>query len=320
MGVVIYKNTDGSAPTLTGQNDKLRQLLLAVLVNGYGAKAAAGWAETFSGTNKAVFRQAAGNQFYLRVQDDGPGSQGAQEARLRGAETATDEDLTGDAAFPTAAQLSAGIIARKSASADGTTRAWTCAADDRTVIFSAYTADTFGGNASWVSFYFGDIVSVVSADAYRTMLIGGETEGSAHGDHLSTFNTLGNTVPAHYLARAYTGAGASILVGKHGDRYKGVSTDIMIGSVTYPNPADGGLYLSPVWVHEGSTIRGRLRGLWQLLHAVGSVNDGDTFSGTGPLAGKTFLCLKPGIGWNASDSYQATTVLVLETSDTWETN
>ena len=50
MSFTIYRSTDASPPVLNGTAGSLRALLLACLVDGYGAKAAAGWAETFNQT------------------------------------------------------------------------------------------------------------------------------------------------------------------------------------------------------------------------------------------------------------------------------
>lgn len=177
MAVTVYKSTDGSAPVLTGEVDKLCLLLRAILVDGYGAKAAAGWTETYDGANKKVFRQGGGNQLYLRVQDDGPGAGGAKEARITGYETMSDVD-TGTGPMPTAAQGVGGIamvVARKSATADTTARAWICVADNRTLYFFAATGDT--ANA-YIGFAYGEFYSFLAADGYRVHIIGRDTENS----------------------------------------------------------------------------------------------------------------------------------------------
>ena len=102
--------------------------------------------------------------------------------------------------------------------------------------------------------------------------------------------------------------------GKHGDLSKGGGVQVLAGGgVAYPNPTDGGLYLSPVWVHEpaGPTIRGRLRGFWQLCHLYSGFTDGETFTGTGDLAGRTFTVMRQSANNGA---------YCIETSATLETN
>ena len=50
MTVTVYRSTDASAPVLTGVAGAMKAVLDACLVNGYGAKAAAGWSAPFSAT------------------------------------------------------------------------------------------------------------------------------------------------------------------------------------------------------------------------------------------------------------------------------
>jgi hypothetical protein len=39
-------------------------------------------------------------------------------------------------------------------------------------------------------------------------------------------------------------------------------------------------------------LRGRIRGFYHILHAAGGFADGDTFTGTGDYAGRTFIVVK----------------------------
>lgn len=307
MPVTVYRSSDAGAPTLTGQSGSLVTVLDAVLVNGYGAKAAAGWTKPFSGVNKAVYRPGAGVQHYFRVQDDAPVV--ANEARLRGFESMTGVD-TGTGDFPTSAQLASGVIIRKSATADATARAWVAVADARTCYLFVLTGDLA---STYYAVAFGEFYSVLAGDLYRSFVAGRHLENNSTGtaESLDRLSTIGSAVNGHYVPRTYTGLGTAVQVGKHGDGVKG-STSFLVGSVPFLNGPDGGLYMSPVWVHESSAhVRGRLRGFWHFLHAAASVADGDTWSGVGPLGGKTFLVVKATGNGN---------VYVLETSDTWETN
>ena len=52
---------------------------------------------------------------------------------------------------------------------------------------------------------------------------------------------------------------------------------------------------------------GTLKGVWQSKCNISSLNQGDTFTGSGDLAGKTFEVMKLASG----------VVCCLETSDTW---
>jgi len=319
MAFTIYRSTDPSAPVLTGENGKLVDLLDAVLVNGYGSKVAAGWGKAFSGTSKAAYRAPSGNRFYLRVQDDGPGTAAAKESRLTGYEAMSDID-TGTGVFPTIAQGADGaiamLIARKSNTADTTARPWIIVADHRTFYVMVLTGDT----ASYRSFMFGEFYSILNTtDNYRTMLVARNSTNTTSGgaeclDLLST--SVSTPTNGHFTARGYTGAGGSIACGVHGDSVKNGGGGSLIGSVPMPNSPDGGLFLSPVWVHDSTTspanhLRGRMRGFWHFCHVAAAVGDQESLVATGELAGKTFLFVKT--TGNAG-------VFTFETSDTLETN
>src|SRR5690348_12633571 len=127
---VVYSSSDTGAPVLTGQAGSLIAVLDACLVNGYGTQTAAGWTKAFSGTNKADYRMAGGNQFYLDVDDSAAQTAAGKEANVRGYEAMT-ALATGTNAFPTTTQFAApGQVIRKSATADATSRGWILVADD----------------------------------------------------------------------------------------------------------------------------------------------------------------------------------------------
>jgi hypothetical protein len=319
----IYRSSDASAPTLSGTAGDLVNLLDKCLVTGYGSKTAAGWSKPFTGTNKAAFRMGAGNQFYLRVQDDAPGAHGAQEARLVGYEAMTDVD-TGTGPFPTAAQKATGLFARKSAAASATTRSWVAAADDRTFYLFVQTGDVAN---QYSGIMFGDIWSVGSSDAYRTMIIARYTEAAAlnlaEGMDYTTVGSMTGNFPGHYLARAYTGAGGSVNVAKYADESMvdyPANQAFFNSDLCYPNPSDGAVYASRWSIVDTNTggfktTRGRLRGFWALHHLPDSVADGETLVGNGAMAGYTFLAIK----YSAVNAPFRCTYLV-ETSNTLETN
>ena len=311
MAFTVYQSSDGSAPVLTGQVGSLVALLDACLVNGYGAKAAAGWTKPYTGTNKAAFLQGGGSGFYLRVQDDGPGTGAAREARMTGYETMSDVD-TGTGPFPTAAQGVGGVamvVCRKSDTADATARNWIVIADDRTV----YVLISFL-NTAYVAFTFGDFYSFTASDAYNCLIIGKVTETAAGAavttERLDAFSVLTSAVTGHFCARTAAATGGSITLGKHGDSAN--SATVNVGIQQYPNSPDGGLYLARVLVCENglTAVRGWMRGYWHYCHAQANIATFDTFSGTGDFAGRTFLALRSG---NSG-------VNVFETSNTVETN
>jgi hypothetical protein len=319
----IYRSTDSSAPVLTGAVGDLVNLLDKCLVTGYGSQSAAGWSKPYTGTNKAAFRQGSGsNQFYLRVQDDAPGAGGAKESRITGYEAMTTVDA-GTGPFPTAAQGVGSIammVARKSATADATARAWIVVADDRTVYVRVLTGDTGG---AYFGFNFGEFYSLVASDSYRCFIVGRSSENSAAvtSENVGALSaSISSTTRGNYVARGHTGLGGPVLCTVTGDSSKAPAMTTSLGTVPFTNPADGGIYLAPLWISDPTTtpafgLRGRQRGLWHFLHPLASVADGDTFSGVGDLAGKTFLMIKSVYDPNGSPG-----VMVVETSNTLETN
>ena len=84
------------------------------------------------------------------------------------------------------------------------------------------------------------------------------------------------------------------------------------GSLQTPNSGNS-LYLSPIRVVGGCGLicRGRLRGIYQVCHPVGSFADGQTFSGGGDYAGKSFQIISKMVNGG---------FLAIETSATVETN
>lgn len=319
MTVRLYRSTDASAPVLTGQVGSLITLLDAVLVNGYGSQTAAGWTKPYSGTNTAVYRMAtSGNTgFYLDVLDNAPST--AREARMRGYETMTAVS-TGTGPFPTAAQSSFANICRKSASADATARAWYCIADGSCFYLFTDTGDV----ASYsFTYHFGDFFSYASADAYRCCNIGrtAENNGATNAEMLpylyQSASAINSSPGGHYAARHWTGVGGSLPFAKHTSLLaSGGSGTYVMGSgaslLPYPNGADSGLQLAPLYVGHTVGLRGYLKGFWCPLHFQ-PLGHGDTFSGTGNMAGKSFIAL------NVLNSNPSQTLgqVVVEYSDTW---
>jgi hypothetical protein len=324
MAWTIYRSSDASAPALDGQAGSLITVLDGVLVTGYGTQPAAGWTKDYTGTNKATFRNGAGatSRKYYRVQDDGPGAGTTKEARIRGFDTMSDVD-TGTNEFPTAAQqANAGgsLVVRKSAAATSTTRTWMIAADDKTAILFIQSGDTAG---RWFVTYFGETFSYKSADAQCAALIGRTTENVTTLYEVicwhiaSTTAGLSTVAAGHFMAGSVSGVG-SVTCGKwsHPGAIVLASGSDVAGQLAYPNPADSGLILTPLFLYTTGTItlRGKLRGLFLPLHGSSNWTDGDTFSGTGSYAGRTFLIVEGCTTYGTLGSTESTGTLVLETS------
>lgn len=304
----IYRSDDSSAPSLTGTVGSLVALLKAILVDGYGSKTAAGWTEPYTSTNKAVFKQGAGHQRYLRVDDTA-----AQMARLTAFESMSGVD-TGSyslasfgiqtyASFPTNAQVSGGLYMRKSTTADSTARPWLCVASNKIFYLivggSTTTIATLSGGDSHLTF--GDFESVIIGDRYNTVLAAATNSSTS-----DTSNALGarHSLTNFSSTGRYTlGNGLQLLSPSNVTiRSMGVNsqTSSGVGGAAVPNPADSKVRLSRIAVMETSTspptnvanvLRGYMPGLWAPDHLYSGFTTLDTMSGAvgSSLEGKNFL-------------------------------
>lgn len=330
MPTVTHKSTDAGAATLNGTVGSLITVLDQCLVNGNGTsgKAAAGWTKPYSGTNLAVYRAAtagSGIGAYLNVDDAAQGATaGAREARLRGALTANQAN-TGTAVTgmteptPTTGVSSIGGLCLKSATADSVARAWICHADAKSVTFLSFPGNLNG----YSTFYAGEIASDSAGDAYRFALIARAVEHVHQGDvSLDTdevfpeFVSMAAGSAGHFIMRSIFSGGAGQVVTTYGKHSGDVGKRNLV-----PYIAGRPVYQAPIWLHEDQGAfgipRGRLRGVWDVLHTPWAIPFGTTWSGTGALAGKTFEYVGPlGLTNIALTSMSG---LILETSDTWET-
>lgn len=275
-----------------------------------------GWVKPFAdASNIGAFQQGGGNLIFLSVNDNAPGT--ARDARPLGYETMSALQ-TGTSPWP-AAEAST-MAFRKSVTADATTRTWLLWADDRTFYWMPISVEQTAG--AYIFHGFGEFFSFIPADAYRNFIIGDIAEtagaisaGNTPGDVLVAA-TNGAVTGGHYLNRAFHGlvvapgfSKASALAG---------ASPIVFGlngaqTLTFPNPADGGLVVSPIYILEATTtLRGRMRGLFLPQHPPASFSDGATYSGANEYVGRTFLIVNP--------AGQGSGAIALETSDTVDAN
>jgi hypothetical protein len=313
MTVTLYQSDDASAPALTGETGSLNLLLDAILVDGYGAKPAAGWSKTHSDatTKTNVYRPGAGPRHYLQSADAGPGGGSFREARWRGYVSMSAYD-TGTEPFPTVAQMTNGLFVRKSATLDATARTWVALADDASLILFLDPGDSsaFG---DW--YFFGRFTSWKNSDDYASFISGRIAENS--NSYTSAQSPHGYSGPknqsfvAGYAPRSYSGTGTAVAL------YKTYNAGIVLDDTTtadgtagvaYPNPVDGGLLLSPLYLAETGAVRGTIPGLWSCLHAKPLLN-GDSFSALDGAVTRSFL---------ARNTHTAAQYFA-ETTDTWET-
>ena len=308
MTVQVYRSTDPSAPQIVnGVAGALIAILDACLVNGYGAKSAAGWSKAFSGTNIACYRQGAGsNSRYLQVTDTS-----ADYSVMLGFEDMTAYNV-GTGQFPNSLQATSAPMRhyKWDGTANPAGHGWLVVADEKFVhIFTETSVVNPQNNGAYSSF--GDLIGYKTVDSYDTYISG----SSATSHSTLNFNTLDNTLTgtgtARFLARKFDQIGGSINVGMHTDASVCAGFGNTTNLLSYPHVIDGSLWMSRCYVHEsvGTTfgIRGEIPGMWIPCHDR-PFSHNDKFNGTGVLSGKTFQGLRSGTG-NGS--------FALETSNTW---
>ena len=289
----LFSSTDTSAPTCSGLAGALTTLLDAVLVNGYGSKSGLGWTIVDSGTNWRVYRHnpVTGTGMYLYVNDAATGSGGAKEALLRGYQTWDVATHTGSLPFPTSAQVSGGIVWKKSNTADGTARPWVVLGNERCFYIG------LDANSGVRQLYFaGDIREFKAGDARHYLLSGGETQNVSMSSVVS--NTLLIGLPVHSFDSAYTTGYFAANAAASTNSVRASVQDapqlgntalhtycfgtIQGGARVYPGAVSGGLDVARIQLFEGTRMeRGEWPGVYQPLHSM-AFDDLTVFTGAGP--------------------------------------
>lgn len=314
MTARVYRSSDASAPVLADSNGSLVALLKACLVNGYGAKAAAGWTNPYNnGANVAVFRSGTGsNQRYLRVDDAyATNAYSMRNARIRGYEAMTAHS-TGTGLFPTSAQHANGLICNTRTNGYGAFNDWILVATEKVFHLLINTGDTDPPNSYMSALSFGDFLSYKSGDTFNTFITARTDDNGIpyYGAELSnTVSSFGSSYS--YMARRHTGTGSSQRISFMSNPAANVSTYMGGGSLTYPHGPDSGLVMHPLLITNPNApeyIAGVVPGMWDICHDK-PAGHRDTWTGlTGTdLAGKSFEA------FSSSSSGQ----IAVETSNTW---
>ena len=289
----LYQSTDASAPVLNGVAGALTTLLDAILVNGYGAKAAAGWSIAYTAASRRVYLQGAGSAgCYYRVRDDGGGTGGAKEALIYGAEAMSDVNTVVSGKFPDNVQSTLtdnALVIRKSVTADATAKTWFCYADSRTCYLFIIS------DGGYYSYMLGDYAPLNSANTYVGALTARITEnsGANSGEYLTkvqvnTYNleTTAGGIAGHFIQRDYTGSGGSTRFVKmlwFPTQTWSTAAATVTRNMTYPNRPDASLWMSRLMMLNASTgsapsIIGWLRGLWSPTFNINDANTGASYN------------------------------------------
>jgi len=304
----VYRSDDTSAPVITGTAGDLVTALDAILVNGYGSKAAAGWTAPYTGTNKRVYRQGSGPQHYLRVDDAD-----ARLSRVVGYGAMSDVD-TGTNPFPTAAQISGGLYVRKSIAASATARPWICFATNATVYLFIYgnrtatlpTASHDGGDANMG---FGTLINTrVPSDINASFLCASSDTSATSttaSDTRQCLVSLGTAAQSTlYLNGSYNqGSSASTNCYKRASNLYSTSQSGNAGTA-FPDTTRGALMLFPFVVIEPTAIaRGDFPGILSMGHAAtttGTPGHLVIVEGKGAYSGRTFYRVGTGSVWGVA--------------------
>jgi hypothetical protein len=317
MTITTYKSSDGSAPAIARAAGDLITLLDAVLVNGYGAKAAAGWTKEYSGTNKAVYKQGTGSSGkYLRIHDDIVDYCGGAQ-RIQIADGASGVD--------TVTGVSLGV--------SGTTHyihkpdsvankgSWVMYADAKAfwlLTQRAPTTNTTEQHVSYSANFFGDSVSYTPSTDPNRFFAGADGSTTITGVpfvfSMSTTGLAGTTGRYHGdpTGRWDDGLITYLCAGHPG----------FMDTVVYPSYISEGLLVFPIYlVHTGSLrsgpeFRGRLPGAYASPFTFASqfyIKNGDTFTfSSGEMNGKTIEARYVQGGGSGSGR-----LAFFETSNTW---
>lgn len=256
-----------------------------------------GWEKPFSADNKAVYRATTGNRFFYRVDDSLPEK---YVAEIRGYETMTSVDV-GVAPFPLLSRLS---TIEKSNGANATGKYWDLVADCRAVMFGAQQLPTIGSVPyATPARYFGEMVPLApNGDAWCSAVLSSSEKVTSMNLHYggSVFYSQ-RGVGANFfgvLARSVSGVGGSIdaqCMAVFGGKSGLLSAqDAAFGLA--PSVVDGQLYLSPVYLAEGSAgpARAVVPGAQYVPHTGANelLNVRSTITpAAGSLAGRKLLAL-----------------------------
>ncbi|MFT7722229.1 MAG: hypothetical protein QM788_05300 [Roseateles sp.] len=233
-----------------------------------------GWAKPFAATNLAAYTPAdpASTGHYLRV-DDSRATWAYVRAYRSMAGIDGGVDGTGD------------LYWRKGSPG---ACSWVLIGDGR--IFYLAVSHSHTGvdypRGFGLAHAFGDIAAVKSPDAYACILNGYGTtnpfdSSGRNSDYDLDFSNATTAAAGLLLSRAHTGLGPWVNARRTFSAVCCGSTSLRSGNLgnygmPYPNPANGGVYLSPVFIsdHATSVFRGTLPGLFALPQNVGATTFG----------------------------------------------
>jgi hypothetical protein len=308
----FYHSSDAGAPQVTSVSTvgQIVAVLDACLVNGYGAKAAAGWTIEFTDTGIRVYRAGAGNRYFLRVDNSSTNS----TFRMNAFSSMTSVNTGAEQFIPTASEPSqlCGI--------SGTAPfAWTVVANNK--FFYLYFR-ALGSNSAGM-FYFGDIIPNTTTPQtplpYGTILgVGGSSSAqltTAVG--ATSYGSVSSVATGKFLARNVsntyvpTGTPAAFLTTAF--NHSSISSSTTLGEMSFlssPDTVSGLNYFERLGIITGNatTINrnnpahfiGFLPGAYFSPNAIVTTAGIQPVSRlqvtSGPLNGTNLICFRLGNG------------------------
>jgi len=193
------------------------------------------------------------------------------------------------------------------------TRAWIIIATDKVLYFYRIIVSDINNADGYTIDSFLDLAATYHPGDYFATSITGAIGASYTQNYFTYINVPGSTSGGHFLSRPFTQTGSSVPASKGlVDGFHGMAA--AMGAFTahaYPSPTSSTLWTSKVRVFDVLPTsvypRGLMPGLLSPLHARPFTNL-DTFTGSGDLAGKTFIAL----------SGNPAAQFLIETSNTWD--
>lgn len=280
------------------------------------------WEKAFSGTNKAAYRStdAAGTQFYLRIDDSG-----TTTCRARGYETMSDID-TGIGPFPTDAQISGGGYWHKSSGANATAVGYMLAADNRAIrVAISWGVSNQPNRNACVLRGFGDEAALSpDGDAYGCTIAVGSTATLGSSANYGAYTTMPDGASSIYVARSLSSVGSS--VGARSVPYVGLEADVSGNGTTMgscPSAADGELKVSRRYLTMRTsdyTPRDDIVGLLTLPQssALSILARLNTIPGAGMLAGHRLIALTTSsLVVSVADNNSVSGIFLVDTTGPW---
>ena len=312
---VVYSSTDAGAPTFIPDDQTTwLALIKQCLVYGYTGKAAAGWTLAYEDTvaHTLVLQQGTGNKRYLWLGSPGYiNNGGAQDIRYLVAQSYLYMTgiNSGTGMYPGVNNTNWWSFANQYNATSTVSQKWVIVATSKFFLVYLYPTQTWSGDGykPKIVYMFGDFKSNVNGDTYNTILtgysaaLGGYNGCFTQGTNtdMSPFNWgVGSTTPPN---------GAAWLAGPYYQQL-GILTSPRIyaentieagtypgnGQNFFPDFCSNQLKLSGLKIQEfwngTMSARGTLPGIYVSCFSPEHL-DGTVISGTGDLAGNSFLVL-----------------------------